>query len=118
MWIFTKDGFFSVAKDQYCEDHELMVRVRCRDDLLRLVKRLEEDWEYTKDNILEFDHSDYRFRIKIDQHAWIDYVAEAASTIDYPTVKDNICPAGDHDRHDALYGIWRTLHDWQSRING
>ena len=60
MWIFTKDGFYSVIKDKYCTEGELMVRARLRIDLERLLAKLDSDAE-----ILVIKQADYRYRVKL-----------------------------------------------------
>lgn len=108
MWIFTRDGFFSAVKDQYCGENELMVRARVRDDLERFCDREALD----PNDIMEFPQADYRFRIKVPRGRWIAYVGTMAHDIDYPNFKGTVI-SRDHDRHTAYMECWRALHDWQ-----
>jgi hypothetical protein len=115
MWIFTKDGFFSAVFDRYCKGGELMVRSRCKVDLIRLAKKLQ---GYSDESeILKAEHIDYRYRMKITKKDWADYLMNCALDIDYANVKDNIVPVGDDLRQDAYYEIWTVLYRWQSKIN-
>lgn len=111
MWIFTKDGFFSVVKDDYCEDGEVMVRVRARIDLERLLGKISGD----TDGIIEVPHADYRYRAKVPRQLWADYCHAVAGDIDYPTVKDTVA-GGDDSRQAAYYGCWASLYDWQGKV--
>jgi hypothetical protein len=36
MWIFCKDGFFSAVQNRDCQEDEVMVRARIREDVERL----------------------------------------------------------------------------------
>ena len=115
MWIFTKDGFFSAVFDKYCKSGELMIRSRCKDDLSRLSKKLH---GYSDESeILEVEHADYRYRMKILKHEWADYLINCAYDIDYANVKDHITPAGDNSRKNAYYQVWTALYRWQSILN-
>ncbi|WP_028322732.1 hypothetical protein [Desulfatiglans anilini] len=106
MWLFTVDGFFSVVKDNYCSDAELMVRARVREDLERFCKRMAID----PGGILELPEADYRFRIKVRRGRWVAYAGSMAYEIEYSNFKNTV---DDHRRHMAYMECWRALHDWQ-----
>jgi len=38
MWIYAKTGFYSVVHKPPCREDELLVRVRCKDDIDKLQK--------------------------------------------------------------------------------
>ena len=115
MWIFSKDGFFSAVFDKYCNSGELMIRSRCKDDLSRLSKKL---YGYSDESyILEMEHTDYRYRMKILKHEWADYLINCAYDINYENVKEHIVPAGDNLRKDAYFQVWTALYRWQSNMN-
>ena len=101
MWIFSKEGFFSVVQNEYCNEDELMVRARWKADLKKLSERIGR-----KAEILEFAGSDYRYRIKVTREEWVDYCAQAANEIDYSNVKGTI--AG-KDRSHAYMRVWAAL---------
>ena len=112
MWLFSRDGFFSVVKDSYCGDDELMVRARCREDLERFLDRAG-----LKDNeIVKVDHADYRYRTKVGREAWALYVATMAINIHYTNVKGIIAHIGGHGRRDAYMRVWEALYNWQERL--
>lgn len=114
MWLFTKDGFFSAAQDDYCSANEVMIRARAKQDLVRMLKALRSisRRDIPKNSaILKLDYADYRYRVKLKKALWALYCKHAAYTIDYSTVKDNICP--DKDRKPFYYQIWNALWTWQ-----
>ena len=111
MWIFTKDGFFSVVQDNYCGDDELMVRARVKKDLASLLKKIGTP---KKKAILTIDHADYRYRVKVKKDDWVKYVAHQALDIDYSNVKGTLIDHNDHGRATAYYGCWESMHSLQS----
>ena len=114
MWGFTKEGFFSVVFDKYCKRDELMIRARCKGDLIKLSKKLH---GYAGDSaISESLNGDYRYHMKVDRHMWGDYLLNYAVNIDYSEVKKNIVSDGDKLRLDAYYEIWTALYRWQSMM--
>jgi len=106
MWLFTVDGFFSVVKDSYCGEDDLMVRARAREDLERFCDRMAID----PGGILELPNADYRFRIKVHRGRWVAYAGCMAYEIDYSNFKNTF---NDHPRHRAYMECWQALHDWQ-----
>jgi hypothetical protein len=103
MWIFTKEGFFSVVQDDYCAADELMVRARWRKDLVRLADRLG-----LKKKILAINHADYQYRMKVRRLVWADYCCQAALGVDYSNVKGTIAQ-GDKKRSRAYMDAWGAL---------
>ena len=92
-----------------------MIRSRCKNDLVRLAKKLH---GYSDDaEILGVKHADYQFRMKMTRIDWADYLTNCAYDIDYANVKDNIVPVDDHLRQDAYYEIWTALYRWQSKLD-
>lgn len=114
MWVFCKQGFFSAVKDNFCNQDELMIRARCKDDLHNLAKKLFGFCDESQ--ILKIQHADYRYRMKVTKVLWSEYLTECALDLDYPNVKDYIIPEGDYRRHDAYFQVWQTLYRWQSDI--
>jgi len=110
MWVFTTDGFFSVVQDKYCEYNEVMVRARCKDDLLKLCEHLDLPSE-----IIKLEDADYRWRIKMSRYDWARYVFECAEGLGYPNFKDTI-PFWEAMRHRAYHECWAALMRWQDAI--
>jgi len=90
--LFTPEGFFSPRYDEFCNDNEVMIRARCRDDLVKLTKVLKKyqihfpinahkpstgynDNDY---KIVELPDADYLYRMKVDKNVWADYCYRAA----------------------------------------
>jgi hypothetical protein len=74
MWLFTPDGFFSPRYDEFCKENEVMIRARCRDDLVKLAKIVGQK----RYKIVEIPEADYLYRMKINKNAWAGYCARAA----------------------------------------
>jgi len=113
MWIFTKDGFYSVAQDAYCNEEQVTARARVRLDLERLQAWCKKNGLDKGQNILKIDHADYRYRVIMPKDTWAKYAFTMAAEIDYPTVKDNIVPSNESVRKNAYYGVWNELYSWQ-----
>jgi hypothetical protein len=114
MWVFTKDGFFSIVRHREYRDL-MMVRARVREDLERAFPQ----WAGEGDlHIIEDDDADYRFRVILPEARVRQYLDEAVTSIDYTTgVKDQI-DQGDPDRHSALYDVWQAFYDFQTERYG
>ena len=113
MWLFSKQGFYSVVKDKYCSDGELMIRARVRIDLERLLDKITSaNGDSFKADILTLENADYRYRMKIKVYQWVKYVAKEAAKIDYENVKETIT-WHEPGRSTAYYGCWQALYTWQ-----
>jgi hypothetical protein len=110
MWVFTKDGFFSVVRDRFTKRGHIMVRARCRDDLERLAERIRVEAE-----ILELGRADYRFRMQIPNKRWGHYLRQAGEAIDYPNFKHTV-RVSDPRRLKAYMGCWSALRRWQDEL--
>ena len=108
MWLYTRDGFYSVVHDDYCNAGELMVRARVIEDLERLLKKL----SIGDADILVIKNSDYRYRVKLDSEQWTSYVAREAANIDYPNFKNSVA-ADDPDRSSAYMKCWEAMYLFQ-----
>lgn len=107
MWLFTREGFFSVVQDKG-DFMKLVVRTRRRGDLERLSIALN-----THLDIIEGAGTDYQYRAVVDRVAFRDYMAEGIDGIDYTTgVKDKI-DCGENDRHTAMYRVWSAMMSLQ-----
>jgi len=119
MWIFTRDGFYSVVQDRFCKPSQVVVRARNKKDLERLIKKLDLPKE---PNILTFDHSDYLHRILIPRKAWAKYVFEDANDIKYRNFKNQACMndvgIAKTERHHAMMRIWGVMADFQDKLSG
>lgn len=118
MWIFTKDGFFSAVKDDYCGEDEVTVRARNIEHLRAMLNRTYGPKTKLKDLILKTKQADYRYRFKMSKHDWTVYVALSAKEIDYATVKNNVGAKGDLLFKEALLDVWYAMNLYQGKING
>lgn len=105
MWLFTKDGFYSVVHDDYCNKGELMIRARVIDDLERLLGKL----ELSDADILIINNADYRYRLKLTNEQWAAYVAAEVAGIDYDNFK-NTLPAREQRRAAAYMKCWEAMY--------
>ena len=102
MWVFSKDGFFSIV--QHKDDSEQMVvRARVRQDLVDAFGDVK---------ITESTHSDYRFRVFVSREKVGQFLASTVADLNYDSVKDNI-DKDEEDRHKMLYAVWRAHWDLQ-----
>ncbi len=109
MWVFlAKAGFFSVV--QNVDDAEtVVVRARCRDDLVRLGQL------YLKNAgpIVDTPTRDYAHRLFVGKKAFADAIAAAALDIDIFNFK-NATSTFLGPARAALYGrVWSVLLDLQ-----
>ena len=56
IWIFSKEDFFSIVCKE-CDKNEVLVRTKCKEDLLRMFNKLN-----GKLNIIQKEDGDYKFR--------------------------------------------------------
>lgn len=110
MWLFTRDGYFSVVKDEFCGPDEVMVRARCRQDLESLLSRLGLDLE-----ILTIKQADYRWRVKMPHEVFTEYVRMMAATLDYADFKSAAPAHDDFSRLRAYHKCWDALRQWQDK---
>lgn len=110
MWIFTRDGFFSVAATKFCQPGEVAVRARKKDHLENLMSRHGLDAE-----ILRFPGTDYNYRIQIPKTLWAGILSREAEGIDYNSFKDAMAGAGaSADYLRAMFATWAEIHKIQS----
>jgi len=111
MWLFTKDGFYSVVKNKYCGPDEVAVRARTNDDILNFCLATKTPTKRT----IRTPEADYLFRVHVSREVFTNYVHECADQIDYPNFKNKAIAPGDHARSDAYHKCWEALHAWQER---
>lgn len=107
MWLFTKDGFFSIVHKD-CGADEVLVRARVRVDLKRLI-----DSMGVEVKILKNVGSDYQFRIVVKKSDFASYVTQYVNSLDYDNFK-NTLQRGDSLRHSAYTGVWVSMMRMQS----
>ncbi|MDZ7579039.1 MAG: hypothetical protein U5R30_00015 [Deltaproteobacteria bacterium] len=115
MWVFTREGFFSVVWDKTCRPDQLAVRSQSKEDICHLVKRLSGYCD--EGQITETFGTAYRYRVNITKQAWSAYLADCALQVDYPSVKEAIVSVDDRLRQEAYYQIWEALYRWRSKTD-
>lgn len=110
MWLFTRDGFFSIAATPFCKPGDVAVRCRRKEHIEKLISRHNLDAE-----ILCVENSDYKYRIQIPRALWANILKAEAQDIDYPSFKDSLVAAGaDSEYLRAMFTTWGVLHKMQS----
>jgi hypothetical protein len=106
MWIFTKDGFFSVVR-HFDNKSRLVIRARSKDDILRLAKILRIKAFRSKKG------SDYPFRLFCSKSEWVAYLVKEANEIDYTNFKETIDKSQkfDEKRLYQLHAIWQIMSE-------
>ncbi|MEJ7786397.1 MAG: hypothetical protein WKF96_16460 [Solirubrobacteraceae bacterium] len=108
MWLFTTQGFFSAVQKRD-EPGTLLVRSRVREDAERLVATV------GNGTVIETPERDYRFRVELPAKAWAEYVAAAATDIDYPNFKSAVAAHQGPGRADAYGSVWAAMYALQQR---
>lgn len=112
MWIFTRDGYFSVTANTRDGDDSLMVRGRVQADLENFLKRIATryDPEMLEAKIIETPTSDYRYRVIVPRWVWGEYLTLMVDDLDYTNVKDTLAPMKtEGPRHSAMMGCWMAM---------
>ena len=106
MWVFNKDGFFSVVQHRDDPD-SVVVRARVREDLMRACERMGVNGcERTLRN------ADYGFRVTVPRAVWVAYMRfTATDLLDYMNFKAAV--HGEPDRDKALLRVWQAMSDLQ-----
>jgi hypothetical protein len=105
MWLFTKDGFYSVVeKPGDRRARKLTVRTRNREDIDALVKGY-----FPKAKPYRVERSDYEWRIRVSKRAWANAVRLMAMDIDYSNFKDEVTRRQGHKRHNVYSRVWGVL---------
>jgi len=118
MWLFTQYGFYSVvcARDlagssTRIDSNTFMVRARSRRHLESLQKRFP---QLASLEIADTANTDYRFRVVVPKHDWVEVVRELTADIDYGNFKDRAGQCAGDDRYvDALHDVWEVMERLQ-----
>jgi hypothetical protein len=123
MWIFTRYGFFSIARANKAGSEDIdpdlvMVRSRLKEHLLRLQNRFK-DTNIGKLTIGSSEHTDYRCRIVMPKSEWSAALSEMAMEQTWRNFKSE---AGLFQRvHklseryvEALHDIWTVMYRLQA----
>lgn len=105
MWIFTKQGFFSVVQD-FRDPSVLLVRARDRADLERLAEGLRAPPE-----ILVTAQGDYPFRVFLSRRDFASLLASLAADIDYTNFKAAVGESAGLARSGLYAKVWTLMRE-------
>ena len=100
MWIFHSGGFISVVAHNEKPD-TLLVRARDEGSLLSLV-------EATGATLRHTPRADYPCRIEVAKRAFIEWLAEEVSSLDYTNYKAHMWTERP-DFSTVLHEVWATM---------
>lgn len=105
MWIFTKDGFYSVVQKSNQKGTDLLtVRSRYKSDMAKLIKSL----KIPEDMLLKEAGDDYEYRVVVEKSVLADYMKEQVMLIDYSNFTHEI-ELRNKKRADIYLGVWAKL---------
>lgn len=105
MWIFTKDGFYSVVQKSNQEGSDLLtVRSRYKSDMAKLIKSL----KIPENMLLKEAGTQYEYRVVVKKSAFADYMKEQVMQIDYSNFIQEI-KLRNKKRADIYHGVWARL---------
>ena len=107
MWLFTKQGFYSIVRKG---DGRWHIRARARKDLENLNRLAGTDHA-----IHRSDGADYRWRLVVPGAEAQALIAQLAADIDYPNFKEAVAQTpGQEDKLGILHEIWSLMDRYQS----
>jgi hypothetical protein len=115
MYLFTKDGFYSVvcgrqgdgSKTQPIDPEVIQIRARVKSHLENLATKFPN--LVKRNSIRETTDTDHRFRIIVPRKTWLQIMDQLASGIDYDNFKTDLAHhTGVTGRSylDALHQVW------------
>ena len=111
MWLYSTCGFFSIVHKPPCEKDEVLVRARCREDILKLQEVLNATLNFDG-KPFRTSKADYAYRMVVPKGVMASFMAGLLMDLGYDNFKDTI-PSGDHLRHEAYFRCWDAMYDWQ-----
>jgi hypothetical protein len=114
MWLYTKQGFFSIVHKPPCKKDELLVRTRCREDIEALSQKLLQSNNFNG-TIIKSPNSDYAYRMAVPRSILAPFMADLMEELDYSNFKATIHHR-DRLRHDAYLKCWEAMWAWQGKI--
>lgn len=110
MWIFAREGFFSVVKKGN-GDRDLCVRARVREDLERLVTQHPE-----MGPIIENAGTDYPYRAFVRSSDWARIASEMAERIDYSNFKSMVAEESGKNRANLYGQVWDVMYNAENSL--
>ncbi len=126
MWIFTRDGFFSVVLARKIKDNiptqevdpdTVMVRARCYQHLENLKQNYN---DLTNTDIQETANTDYRYRIIVPKAVWSSILETMCQELDYTNFKSTCArsPLTDQSYDELLHEVWHKHYELQDQEDG
>jgi len=118
MWVYLKTGFYSVVHKPPCKEDELLVRVRCNDDINKLQKQLKENYQFDGE-VIYSPKADYAYRMIVPRDIFASFISSATMELNYDNFKNTV-KGKDYQRHDAYMRCWESMYEWQrdlERVN-
>jgi hypothetical protein len=112
MWLFTRNGFYSVVRDKADARH-VQVRARIENDLEKLTSFVRNAVGVELPTIISTPNADYAYRIVIEQSLWVRIASALAGDVNYTNFKDEV--HGEDDRDAAYMRIWSAMNDLQRK---
>ena len=107
MWLFTKQGFYSIVSKG---DDQWHVRARARKDLENLNRLAGTDHAIHRSN-----DADYRWRLVMPGAEARALIGKLAEDIDYSNFKGVVARTpGQEDKLGILHEIWSLMYRYQS----
>ncbi len=111
MWIFSKEGFFSIVADTTSRGN-VLVRARFPGDLEKLLAAVGVE---AAGRIKKTPKSDYKYRMSVPKSVVADYLLKAADGIDYPNFKNAVLGDDFGNRSAAYHSVWSAMRAAQER---
>ena len=109
MWLFCKQGFFSVVRHSYRPGH-LLVRARLAQDADNLARLLAEQTGRPFAPLVTPD-ADYRYRLEVPREDFARALVRLVEDLDYPNFK--LAVHGDAGRDRAYGRVWSVMAELQ-----
>jgi hypothetical protein len=105
MWVFTKDGFFSVVQKPAQKKTDMItIRARARKDLITFLKKS----GLPADQLILGGGSDYEYRVEVSKSIWARYLTNEIDNLDYSNFKHEV-EAVDSERAKIYLRVWGDI---------
>jgi hypothetical protein len=109
MWLFCKQGFFSVVRHSHRPGH-LLVRARLRQDIDNLARLLAQETGQPCAPLVT-PEADYRYRLEVPREDFARALVKLVEDLDYPNFK--LAVHGDPARDRAYGRVWSIMGELQ-----
>lgn len=105
MWIFSRDGFFSIVQNKYCRSDEIMVRSRLKKDLEFLSKKIKVG-KILGPNKKE----DYPYFAIVKKSSFAGYVSHETIGVVYENFRDAVSQVDQDEKREVAYmAAWGAI---------